>query len=210
MSENHEYSVLGGPNRSKIGHTLSIIAAAISSITITLFFAAVDLAKSLGWAQNVPNLILWPVSAGVIYAAIYWLFEKYVWKLSIVSKLLRVPDLSGKWVCEGQSLNPDKSHSDAWEGEITIIQSWDRLRIRLKTEQSGSNSIAAALVSDDADGFRLLYNYKNDPNLKEKNLASHRGCAELIFDHSLKTAEGEYFNGHGRYTFGTMKLKRAN
>ncbi|MBD9563981.1 hypothetical protein [Pseudomonas sp. PDM09] len=208
MPQDHEYSVLGGPNRAKIGHTLSIVAAGASSLIITLFLAAVDIAKTLGWAHNIPNLILWPLSAGVIYAAIYWLFEKYVWKLSIISKLLRVPNLSGKWKCEGQSINPDKSLSDTWTGEITIIQSWDRLRIRLKTKQSGSNSIAAALVNDDADGFRLLYNYKNDPYQKEKNLVSHRGCAELLFDHNLKTAEGEYFNGHGRYTFGTMTLER--
>lgn len=168
MSEQHEYSVLGGPNRAKIGHTLSIIAAGTSSVIITLFLAAIDIAKEFGWAENIPNLILWPLSAGVIYAAMYWLFEKYIWKFPIVSKLLRVPDLSGKWKCQGQSINPDKSLSDSWDGEMTIIQSWDRLRIRLKTQQSGSNSIAAALVNDDADGFRLLYNYKNDPNLKEK------------------------------------------
>ena len=40
-------------------------------------------------------------------------------------------------------------------------------------------------------------------------LKSHRGFAEIVFNKSLDAGEGEYFNGHGRYTFGTMKLKRA-
>ncbi|NTZ32437.1 hypothetical protein G7Z95_06000 [Citrobacter freundii] len=34
------------------------------------------------------------------------------------------------------------------------------------------------------------------------------GFAELIFDKSLTTADGEYFNGRGRNTFGTMKLRK--
>jgi len=63
-------------------------------------------------------------------------------------------------------------------------------------------------VYDAADGFRLLYNYKNDPNIEEPELAPHRGSAELTFSSDLKAASGEYFNGHGRYTFGTMKLTR--
>ncbi len=58
---------------------------------------------------------------------------------------------------------------------MTIVQGRDKLRIRLKTGQSGSNSVAAALVYDHADGFRLLYNYKNEPQIGEHELNGHRG-----------------------------------
>jgi hypothetical protein len=34
------------------------------------------------------------------------------------------------------------------------------------------------------------------------------GFSELVFSKDLVSAEGEYFNGHGRYTFGTMHLTR--
>lgn len=80
--------------------------------------------------------------------------------------------------------------------------------MRLKTAQSASNSIAAALVYDQADGFRLLYNYKNEPRIGEVELMAHRGAAELTFSADLTAADGEYFNGHGRFTFGNMKLTR--
>ena len=83
-----------------------------------------------------------------------------------------------------------------------------QIRVGLKTAQSGSDSIAAALICDNADGYRLLYNYRNRPKIGEVNLAAHLGFAELHFAKSLQTAEGEYFNGHGRYTFGTMHLER--
>ncbi|WP_217424832.1 hypothetical protein [Pandoraea aquatica] len=206
----HEYSVLGGLNRAVIGRYLSIISAAVASAIGVLVLWLVDLVKSLGIADHVPGLVMWPLTAGLIYAALYWVFDRYVWKIDVIAKFLKVPNLAGKWHCDGQTINPDKTPGCKWEAEVTIIQSWDKLRVRLKTTQSASNSIAAALVYDQADGFRLLYNYKNEPRLGEAELVSHRGAAEFTFGPDLKTAEGEYFNGHGRFTFGTMKLTRKN
>ena len=206
--QEHEYSVLGGLNRAAMGRTLSLIAAAAASVLVALALAAIDIARALGIGQSIPQVVLWPVTAGLIYGALYWVFDQHVWKLPRLSKLLKVPDLSGTWLCQGQTLRADGTPDRAWTAEVAIVQSWDRLRIRLKTPQSTSNSIAAALVYDRADGYRLLYNYRNEPRIGESDLAAHRGSAELVFAHDLKSATGEYFNGHGRYTFGTMTLKR--
>lgn len=204
----HEYSVLGGLNRATIGRSLSIASALVASVIGAVVLWLVDLAKRFGIADHVPGLVLWPVTAGFIYTGLYWLFDRYVWKYPIVATLSKVPDVSGKWLCDGQTLNPDKSLGDTWQGEVTVVQSWDKLRVRLKTKQSASNSVTAALVYDQADGFRLLYNYKNEPKIGETELSAHRGSAEFTFSPDLQSAEGEYFNGHGRFTFGTMKLKR--
>lgn len=205
---NHEYSVLGGINRARIGQVIGALAAAISSGLVALLLTALNLAKTLGFGEYVPAILLPPIGAGVVFTVIYWFFEQHAWKLSWLAKPLGVPNLSGDWKVEGQTLNPDKSPSYVWEGEITIIQSWDRIRVRLKTEQSGSNSITAALVRDEADGFRLFYSYRNDPRADQAELHSHRGSAEITFNHNLTHGEGEYFNGLGRFTFGTMKLTR--
>lgn len=207
MSE-HEYTLLGGPNRAAIGRTLSLIAAAAASILVAVLLAAIDLARALGLANAVPQVVLWPVTAGLIYGGLYWLFDQHVWKLPHLSKLLKVPDLTGTWVCRGQTLKADGSPDRDWSAELAIVQSWDRLRVRLKTAQSTSQSIAAALVYDQADGYRLLYNYRNEPDIGQPQLSGHRGSAELLFSPDLKSAKGEYFNGHGRYTFGTMQLER--
>jgi hypothetical protein len=64
------------------------------------------------------------------------------------------------------------------------------------------------VVYDSADGYRLLYNYRNEPRIEEPDLKGHVGFADLVFDKNLRTAEGPYFNGHGRFTFGTIKLTR--
>jgi hypothetical protein len=208
MVQEHEYSVLGGLNRAAIGRYISIAAAIIASCLVTLVLALIDLATWLGWSLTLPRLIMWPVTAGLIYAGLYWLFDRHAWKVPHLARLLKVPNLAGRWRCKGRTINPDKTPGHSWEAEIVIVQTWDRLRVRLRTAQSSSNSIAAALVYDQADGFRLLYNYKNEPKIGEPELVAHRGSAELTFTPDLQTAEGEYFNGHGRYTFGKMHLTR--
>lgn len=69
--------------------------------------------------------------------------------------------------------------------------------------------MAATLIYDEVDGFRLMYSYKNDPKNGQAELTSHCGYTELTFDNDLRTTDGEYFNGQDRCTFGRMTLKKT-
>lgn len=207
---NHEYSVLGGINRARIGQVLGTIAAAVSSILVAILLAAIDVAQALGFGQYIPRVLLPPIGAGVVFGVLYWLLDQHVWKHPLAAKALGVPNLSGIWRCEGQTINADKSKGYAWEGRLTIIQSWDKIRVHLKTGQSDSDSTTAALLRDEAEGYRLFYTYKNQPRADQAELQSHRGSAELVFAPDLRSAEGEYFNGLGRFTFGNIKLIRED
>ena len=206
----HEYTLLNGTNRSGIGRWIALIAAAIASAAIFVFLAFIDVARSLGWAPNIPPIIMWPVSAGVIYVALYWLFDRYLWRFVKVRALLKLPDLQGAWVCQAKTLNADKSTAHEWGGELKITQSWDRLKIRLETKHSVSTSIAAAIAYDEADGFLVIYHYRNEPKADAPaDMRAHRGFGELKFASDCQSATGEYFNGLGRFTFGTMTLERS-
>jgi hypothetical protein len=68
--------------------------------------------------------------------------------------------------------------------------------------------MSAALAHDSVDGFVLLYHYRNDPKPGSVGLASHTGCCVMTIAKDVKTATGEYFNGRGRMTFGTMDWTR--
>jgi hypothetical protein len=167
-----------------------------------------EYARTKGYVEQ--SLMLWPLTAGFIYGALYWFFEKIAWRFELLTKWLRVPNLAGKWQCEGLSTDPSTGKDYPWTGEVTIVQSWDKLRILSSTSQSKSNSTTAALVYDQAEGYRLLYTYRNDPKVGEKVLRSHRGTVDIIFSEDLKTAEGDYFTGYGRGNYGTMKLTKVN
>ncbi|MBK4995839.1 hypothetical protein IAE39_004013 [Pseudomonas sp. S37] len=210
MIHDHEYSLLGGVNRALIGRYLTILASSISGVAVFLLLSAEDLAKKYQLPVNLPPTVLSLLGAGVVFAFIYALFNKTVWKWRWAVKYLKVPDLSGEWQCVGTSLDSEGRPTYSWDADVYICQTWDKIRVRLRTRQSGSNSITAALVYDEADGYRLLYNYRNDPNPGEPELRGHVGSANLLFSKSLDTATGDYFNGHGRPTYGRMELRRKN
>ena len=210
MIHDHEYSLLGGVNRALIGRYLTLLASAISGIAVFLLLSAEDLAKKYDLPVNLPPTALSLIGAGIVFALLYALFNKTVWKWRWAVKYLKVPDLSGQWQCTGTTLDPEGNPIHSWKADVYICQTWDKIRVRLKTHQSGSNSITAALVHDEADGYRLLYNYQNDPNPGEPELRGHVGSANLLFAKSLDCAKGDYFNGYGRPTYGRMELRRKN
>lgn len=204
----HEYAVLGGLNRALIGKLVMWVSVVLSGAVSAVAGLAVAIIGKVGF--SIPPVVLWPITAGLIYGGLYWLFEGHVWKLPRLSALLRVPNLSGTWTCRGQSINQtDRTLGPEWEAEVLIEQSWDKIRIRWKTSRSTSISTSAALIYEGADGYRVLYSYRNQPNICESDLAPHRGYAELAFPLDVQSASGEYFNGHGRYTYGTLNLTRS-
>lgn len=203
--QEHEYSVMGGANRASVGRLLSFAASAISGALVFAILYSVDLANKLGWNVNAPPTLLSLVGAGAVFGFLYWVLNKWAWKWPGVGLLLKVPDISGTWDCEGKTIGADGSTKFEWQAVITIIQSWDKLRIRLATSTSGSSSISAALAHDTVDGFVLLFHYRNEPRPEAVELKAHTGCAVMTIAKDLRSAEGEYFTGRGRMTFGTMK-----
>src|SRR5690606_14301853 len=104
-----------------------------------------------------------------------------------------------------------KSTSSEWQGKVTIVQTWDKLRIRMETEHSNSESISAAIIYDEIDSYKVLYSYKNEPkDLDHKELRTHLGFVELQLQKNSKSASAKYYNVSGRRTFGSMQWKKLN
>lgn len=204
----HEYVVLGGINRARIGKYLAHTASAVSAVLVWLLLGAVNVANKLGVGVNLPPVVLSFVGAGSVYAGLYFVLRRWVWRHPWVMPLLKVANLAGTWHCDGTPFARPDSPAVPWTAKVTITQDFDRFRIHLKTAQSASNSIVAALTCDPIEGFVLLYSYRNEPRPGEIDLAVHRGFAKLTFDKDLRHAEGDYFNGDGRHTSGSMKLRK--
>lgn len=209
MALDHEYALLGGMNRAKVGRYLALLAAATSAGAVVLSSGLGFWLESKGWPRAATGWIATTVSAGVAWAVLYWVLDRHAWRWPLVGTALGVPDLSGDWIVEGLSLNPDAAER-AWSGTATISQRWDKIHVRIDTAQSRSDSLTAALLCEPGGGHRLLYTYRNSPKIKERELQAHRGSADLLFAADRKSADGEYFNGQGRFTFGTLTLTRKN
>lgn len=206
MSGKHEYSVIGH-RRARIAMIQAFIAGAIAGL---LSYGAGMLIGQLinsKWI-NPTNIIYWPVTGGAVFAAIFAIFESIVWRKAWVNWLVGIPDLSGEWEVAGQSYDANNEPTFEWLGIVTVTQSYEKLKLHLKTETSYSNSVTAAILPEGNDGFRLIYSYRNAPRPGNPELQSHLGHCELLFNKNLTIAEGDYFNNFSRMTHGTMKLKR--
>ena len=210
MGIDHEYALIGGVNRATIGRWIGTLAAGISAVLVFIILTMVDVASSLGIDAKIPPSVFSLLGAGAVYGIFYLLFSKYIWKWEVIVKVMQVPDLSGKWICRGQSsyTQDGDGFGGDWEGIVEISQSWDKLCIVLKTTQSRSESVSAALIAEGSGAYRLLYHYKNDPRVFEDGLHAHHGFVDLLVSSGLLEADGVYFTGRGRTTHGTMSWER--
>jgi hypothetical protein len=200
----HEYAIIGH-KRSEIGRWLgfaSVILAPILTGLITWASAWPLLAASVQ-----AKMVAFTMSTGLVYAALYWVFNRYVWRW--LNKVLGIPDLSGTWSVTGKSLTLEGEVRFDWSGSLTITQKWDRIAIELKTNQSGSFSETASVLLKHDGAAKLSYSYQNHPRAGEPELQKHQGFCELTFDAGRSGAEGHYFNSMGRYSFGRMQLSRT-
>lgn len=203
----HDYSIDKHP-KEKILFFLALIAITTAPLLQDLADKIVTyLQVSTGWSSA--PVVAVPVFA--IFAGLYFLFNKYLWRIDSLRRALLVPDLNGVWACEGQTtLKNGEPADNQWNAIITITQSWSKMLIHLKTTQSESKSISASIFHEDGVGYRLLYQYNNNPNANELDLLNHSGTTELLFSEDTSTASGSYYTDRHRTTVGTMNLTKES
>ena len=191
----HSYEIEG---RGRVA-----ISLAVASILITWFLHAaldaIDIQPQ--WWLSVPSF------AGC-YSGLNWFFDRYLWRLGLLSKLklVHLPDLNGKWVGEVESsYSQDGSvHSVS----VVILQRWSKMVLRLETEHSRSHSITASLRTTDLPNPELSYQYVNEPKSNAPGtMEMHRGTA--ILETIGSDLKGDYYTGRGRGEVGTIKLSKA-
>ncbi|MDD1001680.1 hypothetical protein [Pseudomonas sp. TNT2022 ID642] len=199
--QDHEYSVIGH-RRSTIGRYLGMLATILVSLLPAVGIGLSDLMAKIGVPEWGKYFIVIPITASLTYTALHWFFNKYGWRP--LSFFAQIPNVAGEWLCVGQTINDDGSVAQDWEGELTISQTWEKIRVRLETKSSVSHSLSVALIPEPDGCWMLMYSYVNKPKVGNIHLNSHQGYSEMRFIQSLKIAQGEYFTAKGRGTAGTM------
>jgi len=184
------------------------VAAAAASLAILIAVPLLEFAKNIGFLSRIPPVVMWPLTAGFFFVCVHWLFDRYIWRLRILAKTLGLPDIAGKWTCNGTTFGSDGAIAHEWAAEVTIFQTWEKIRIYLDTGQSSSTSKIATICPETDRGYRLIYSYQNEPKIGE-DLLIHLGFADMLIDKAATEASGEYYNVKGRQTRGRMIWKRA-
>ena len=196
----HDYAIFGH-SRASIGRWLGvgsiILTGAISSLLVWLY----QITEIEAFATAV-------VTPAIIYFILHYCFDKFAWKVPF----FKIPNISGVWSVKGETLNEDGSIKYAWDAEIDIEQTWEKISITLKTSQSSSESYTATLGKKPGTkgGWILHYSYTNNPDSNQfHELNSHKGYCELVFNNELREGEAAYFNSNGRRTFGKMLIRKT-
>ena len=201
----HDYSIDRHP-KEKILFLLAFAAIWFApKLNSTIATLATDLGVGIGWSS--PSITAIPVMG--LFSITFLLFDRCLWKIKWFRKILLVPDLNGKWQCLGQTTLKDGVATQTdWEGEFTITQSWSKIFIHMNTDNSQSKSISASLFHEVGVGYRLLYQYNNDPTATHLDLSKHSGSSEILFSENCVGGKGYYFTDQHRRTVGTLSLER--
>ncbi len=178
-----------------------------------LISLAVGLAFLLGWGLEkaewkVPWWLDTPAVFG-FFGSLYGFWETFLWRVRWARVLVGVdiPILAGKWKVEFRSSYDN--FATAYEGELTIKQTWSRMVVLLKmtTTKSRSHSVFSNLQRHNSEYvLAYLYTSKPDPDAVQ-TMHPHDGAAWITI-HQNGVLEGQYFTGRGRATHGTMTLSR--
>jgi hypothetical protein len=156
---------------------------------------------SVPWWLDAPSTL-------AFYGALYSLFDRYLWRNSLVSKLglVRIPNLAGQW--DGYLVSSFDGHEKRHHLVISIFQSWTHIAVFLTTTTSVSRSCAAVIQIDDPEGTSLIYQYQNQPLADAmKTMHMHYGTAMLRVSNG-NCLVGDYYAGRDRRTFGRIYCRR--
>ena len=203
----HDYAIDRHP-KQKVLFALAFVAIlATPALNSALVSVGTKVGLAEGWMTTVGTAV--PVTA--FFGLLYVLFDRCLWKWSMLRRVMLVPDLNGVWKCRGRTaLKNGAPMKLNWEGTLTISQSWSKILVHLRTEQSSSRSISASVYHDQGVGYRLLYQYRNEPRAGEEELQIHTGAVEMDFNEACTSGQGHYFTDSHRNTVGTMDLERRN
>lgn len=201
----HEYSVVGH-NRAIYARWLFTVASLGAAIFTAVGIVIAGVAKSWGLPDSVRTWLVAPLSAATVFGILHFVFLKWGWQVMCVFGAF--PRITGKWACDGATVDDDGTVAHRWKATLTVVQDWEKIKVRLATAQSASYSVAASLLPDGDGAWTLMYSYRNEPRQGEPELKSHIGYCEMHFAADGCTAQGDYFNARGRKTAGRMTLKR--
>ncbi|RQO40166.1 hypothetical protein DBR39_04235 [Chryseobacterium sp. KBW03] len=193
-----------------VKHNIRIFAFAIlwlAFIVYAIIFVSTQNLDSIDFQKAITHIST-TISINIV---IWMIFITWAWKWKIFYPwLVPFPNLSGNWVGTVKS-NWKEKQLEPIPIEISIIQNFFNIQVKIKTNESRSYSIGASFDIDTERGFQqLFYSYLNTPKsgVRERS-EMYYGSTILNFDgFKVEKMDGEYWTD--RETTGEITLEKKN
>ena len=145
--------------------TLLWIAAAIMAIFLIVDGVAVE----IGWMKYVQTL------GSVLFLAVF-AFDKWIWRWKLLKGwFVKRPHIWGTWRVTIRSSYKKPGTDDVLpiiEGYMVVWQVYSRIRMKLFTKESASESLVAERIEKEDDSYELAVLYWNVPRLSVRDRSS--------------------------------------
>lgn len=120
----------------------------IASLSIV---ASYGLATAFGQSQFYK---LAAPSSGALFAGLLWVFDRFLWRIPLISRVIGIPDLNGEWKGKVR-----RQSGLPLQVRITITQRFHQLSIVLESDQTRSRSEVAGMFVEDPRQMTVNYTY---------------------------------------------------
>lgn len=197
----HEYSI--DVDQKNIVFYIALLSITLSSLLTAL----------IGYlSESFPIVsVVGPLTAVSIFALLYTLFDKKIWRWKVLKKigLVKVPDLDGEW--EGTFNSSFHNFNKSYPAQFKIEQTWTKICIMGKFNDSKSSSYTSAIKVNAGGGVKVFYSYQNEKNAEKADelFSDHKGYGSLLLNNEENKIEGTYFNNpSNNRNHGMLQLQR--
>lgn len=142
-------------------------------------------------------------SSFALYGLFSFVFDKYLWKISLIRRIHGIPNLNGVW--EGAIAKSKDDLFLDYKVKVEILQTWTKIQIEVIGEHTVSKLTSISMDIDHDTRKRIKYIYEVLPE-KEGNGQNLRGegCQNLTLESENKL-KGAYFSSKLRKGFMSVE-----
>lgn len=148
-------------------------------------------------------------SALFLYGSLIKVFDLYLWKLPIINKLTRIPNLNGLW--QGFFIRPEEYGQEPIKVDVIlkITQTWSKIAVSSEAEKTTSEVRTISISIENPNEIKLQYIYlvKNKTGLEPKSEFGE-GFTELTLskDEDGLMLKGPYYSNKPRKGYSEFRL----
>jgi hypothetical protein len=159
------------------------------------------------WSISLPWWVEGPSIVG-LYGLFYSFFNERVWRLSLIQRMLKIPDLRGMW--RGYIQSSYDNFESKIDAKMEIRQNWTRMLVTMQTQMSKGYSLGAMIITHGSDEMVLSFEYFNEPKPTATSaMHMHGGTTRLTIAPDFRSLDGDYYTGRDRRNYGILHFERV-